>query len=158
MFSAKKTITRSLFAATTAAVILAGTVGAHAGEDAIKYRKAVMSAIGAHMGAISTILKTGAGDMKDIPVHADAMAGLANMTGHLFPRDSGPMDGETATKPEVWEKPEDFNKIVMAFVAEAEKLATVSKTGDKAAIGAQLGALGKNACKACHDGYKEKKS
>lgn len=158
MLVTRKTIKRGIFAAAVTTVILGSSVGAHAGEDAIKYRKAVMSAVGAHMGAISAILKTGAGDMKDIPVHADAMAGLANMTGHIFPKDSGPMDGETAAKADVWEKPDDFNKVVMAFVAEAEKLAVVAKTGDKAAIGAQLGALGKNACKACHDGYKEKKS
>lgn len=158
MLISKKTFTRGIFATAAATVILASAVGAHAGEDAIKYRKAVMSAVGGHMNAISTILKTGVGDMKDIPVHADAMAGLANMTGHIFPKDSGPMDGETAAKADIWEKPDDFNKIVMAFVAEAEKLAAVAKSGDKAAIGGQLGALGKNACKACHDDYKEKKS
>ena len=45
---------------------------------------------------------------------------------------------------------------MMAFVAETEKLAAAAKTGDKAAIGAQIGAVGKNTCKACHDGFKEK--
>ena len=67
------------------------------------------------------------------------------------------MDGETEATMAIWEKPEDFKKVTMAFIAESEKLAQVAGSGDKAAIGAQLGALGKNACKACHDDFREKK-
>jgi cytochrome c556 len=66
------------------------------------------------------------------------------------------MDGKTEAKMAIWEKPEDFKKVLMSFVAEADKLAEVAKGGDKGAIGAQLGALGKNGCKACHDGFREK--
>jgi cytochrome c556 len=39
--------------------------------------------------------------------------------------------------------------------AETAKLAEAAKTGDRAAIQAQLGATGK-ACKGCHDEYKAK--
>lgn len=146
----------------TCAVLMAGTVmlGAtvgHAGEDDIKYRKAVMKAIGGHMGAISTILKTDAGDIKDATVHADAMAGLAKVTATMFPEGSGPMDGETEALPAVWEKPAEFKEVTMAFVAATEKLAMAAKSGDKGEIGAALGMVGKDGCKACHDNFRQKK-
>ena len=127
------------------------------GEAAIKYRKAVMKAVGGHMGAMGSILKEGDG-LGSIADHAAAMAALAKITAaEAFPQKSGPMDGETEALPAIWEKPDDFKKVTMAFVAEAEKLAEVAKGGDKAAIGAQLGALGKNGCKACHDDFRQKK-
>ncbi len=148
---------RAIFSIATAAAILAGTTAVSAGEDDIKYRKATMKAVGGHMTAIATILKTGAGDIKDVAIHANAMAGLAKIAATAFPEGSGPMDGETEAKMDVWEKPEEFKKVTMAFITEADKLAAVGGSGDKSAIGAQLGALGKNACKACHDGFREKK-
>jgi len=146
---------------TLTAVALLAAVGfttqAFAGEDDIKYRKATMKAVGGHMTAISTILKTDAGRPGDIALHANAMADLAKISAHVFPEGSSKMDGETEATMAIWEKPEDFKKITMAFIAESEKLAQVAGSGDKAAIGAQLGALGKNACKACHDDFREKK-
>ena len=146
---------------TITAVTLLAAVGftsqAFAGEDDIKYRKATMKAVGVHMTAIATILKTGAGQPGDIALHANAMADLAKIAAHAFPENSSKMDGETEAKMAIWEKPEDFKKITMAFIAESEKLAQVASGGDMSAIGAQLGALGKNACKACHDDFREKK-
>lgn len=148
---------RAIFSIAIAAAVLIGASTVSAGEDDIKYRKATMKAVGGHMTAIATILKTDAGDMKDVAIHANAMAGLAKITATSFPEGSGPKDGKTETKMDVWEKPEEFKKMTMAFITEAEKLAAVGGSGDKAAIGAQLGALGKNSCKACHDGFREKK-
>ena len=146
----------TIFSIAIAATVLIGASTLSAGEDDIKYRKAAMKAVGDHMTAIATILKTDAGDMKDIAIHANAMAGLAKITATSFPEGSGPMDGKTETKMDVWEKPEEFKKVTMAFIAEADRLVAAAGTGDKSAIGAQLGALGKNGCKACHDGFREK--
>lgn len=126
------------------------------GDAAIKYRKSLMKAVGGHMTAISLTLKEGDG-VGGIAEHADALAALAKMTETAFPAKSGPMDGETEALPAVWEKPDEFKKVTMAFSAETAKLAEVAKGGNKEAIGAQLGALGKNGCKACHDSFREKK-
>jgi len=146
---------------TIIAVALLAAVGytsqAFAGEDDIKYRKATMKAVGGHMTAISTILKAGAGQPGDIALHANAMADLAKIAAHAFPEGSSKMDGETEATMAIWEKPEDFKKVTMAFISESEKLAKVAGSNDMSAIGAQLGALGKNACKACHDDFREKK-
>ncbi len=145
----------------TTAVAMLAVVGftgqAFAGEDDIKYRKATMKAVGGHMTAIATILKAGAGQPSDIALHANAMADLAKIAAHAFPEGSSKMDGETEAKMDIWEKPEDFKKVTMAFITESEKLAKVAAGGDMSAIGAQLGDLGKNACKACHDNFREKK-
>lgn len=148
---------RAVFSIAIAAAILVGATAVSAGEDDITYRKATMKAVGGHMKAIATILKKGVGDIKDVAIHANAMAGLAKISATSFPEGSGPMDGKTETKMDVWEKPEEFKKVTMAFIVEANKLAAIGGSGDKAAIGAQLGALGKNGCKACHDGFREKK-
>ncbi len=40
--------------------------------------------------------------------------------------------------------------------AEAEKLMTVAAGGDKAAIAAQFGAMGKSGCGGCHKKFREK--
>ena len=140
----------------TTEMAAASPVSFASGEAAIKYRKAVMKAVGGHMGSMGETLKNG-DSLGAVAQHAAAMADLAKMSADVFPENSGPLDGKTEALPAIWDKPEDFKKVTMAFVAEAEKLAAVAKTGDKAAIGAQLGALGKNACKACHDDYREKK-
>ena len=148
---------KKILVSTIAAGVLATTASAaFAGEEAIEYRKAVMKAVGGHMKGRSMILKGQAGDMSDIASHASAMAGLAKATETAFPEGSGPMDGKTEAKMDVWEKPDDFKKVTAAFVEYSNALAEAAKSGDKAAIGAALGALGKNGCKACHDGFREK--
>jgi cytochrome c556 len=148
---------RTLFSMLAAGVLVTSAGVAVADENAITYRKSVMKAVGGHMKAISMIVKGEAGDMKDIAAHASSMAGLAKATATAFPEGSGPMDGKTEALPDVWEKPDDFKQVTMAFIAETEKLAAAAQGGDKGAIGAQLGMVGKNGCKACHDNFREKK-
>ncbi len=140
-----------------AITVLSATVS-FASEDAIKYRQNIFKAIGGHTTAIATIVKTDAGDVKDVVAHANAIAALAAITPSIFPENSGPMDGQTRAKAEIWEKPEDFKAVLDAFKREADKLAEVAATGDERAIGQQLGALGRDGCKACHDGYRAPKS
>jgi len=150
------TFRRTFYTIAAATMLLTSASVAMAGEDDITYRKSVMKAVGGNFKAIALIIKGQAGDMKNLTIHTDSLAGLAKAAMSAFPEKSGPMDGKTAAKMEIWDKPEDFKKVLMAFVAETDKLAAVAKTGDKAAIGAQFGAVGKNTCKACHDAYKSK--
>lgn len=150
------TFKKTLFPALAAGMLITATGTAFAGEEAIEYRKSVMKAVGGHMKAISLIVKGQAGDMKDVAAHASAMAGLAQATSTAFPEGSSMMDGKTEAKMDVWEKPEEFKKVTMAFIEHANNLAEAAKSGDKGAIGGALGGLGKNACKACHDGFREK--
>jgi len=67
----------------------------------------------------------------------------------------GSEEGKTRAKPEIWLDLDEFKEHLEEFRAETAKLATVAKSGDRAAIQAQLGATGKT-CKGCHDEYKSK--
>ena len=124
-------------------------------EGAIKHRKAVMKAVGGHMGAMAAIVKKQVPFTKDLAGHAHAMAELAKITARVFPEGSD--FGETRALEDIWTKPKEFAEVVDAFIVESDKLAKVAKSGDVAAFGAQFKAMGKNACGACHKKFREKK-
>jgi cytochrome c556 len=63
---------------------------------------------------------------------------------------------KSAALPAIWEKPAEFKQAVERFEAEAAKLASASKSGDEAAVKAQIGAVGKT-CGGCHDNFREKR-
>lgn len=58
--------------------------------------------------------------------------------------------------PAVFENKAKFDEHASRFEKEAAKLVTVSRSGDEAAVKAQIGAVGK-ACGACHDDFREKR-
>ena len=124
-------------------------------ENTIKYCQNLMKAIGGHWGAIATTLKEG-DSLGAIAIHAEAVAGLAKATPAAFAEGSGPMDGDTKAKAEIWDKKDEFAKVVMAFQAETAKLAKIAASGDKGAIAAQFGEVGKVGCKGCHSEFKSK--
>ena len=62
----------------------------------------------------------------------------------------------TGAKPEIWLDWEGFEKAAKTLEAEAVKLMEVAADGDKAAIAAQLGAMGKNGCGGCHRQFRAK--
>lgn len=124
-------------------------------ENTIKYRQALMKAVGGHWGAIATTLKEG-DSLGAIAIHAEAVAGLAKAAPAAFAEGSGPMDGETKAKAEIWDKKDDFAKVVMAFQTETAKLAEIAASGDKGAIAAQFGVVGNVGCKGCHSDFKAK--
>jgi cytochrome c556 len=63
---------------------------------------------------------------------------------------------KSAALPAVWEKPGEVKQAIERFTGEVGKLAQVSKSGDEAAVKAQIGAVGKS-CGGCHDNFREKK-
>jgi len=56
----------------------------------------------------------------------------------------------------IWEKPGDFKQAGERLQNEAAKLAQLSKSGDEAAVKAQIGAVGKS-CGGCHETFREKR-
>lgn len=152
----KRTAINRLATVAVIAVATLAAAGAGAGEADIKYRQAVMKAVGGHMGAISTILKS-EGNTKHLKPHAEAMAALSEIAGDIFPENSSEMEGPTGALGAIWDKPKEFAAVQKTFRVEAGKLAKLAGGGDMAAIGAQVAALGKNACKACHTDFRAKK-
>ena len=63
---------------------------------------------------------------------------------------------KSAALPAVWEKQGEVKQAIDRFAGEVGKLAQVSKSGDEAAVKAQIGAVGKT-CGGCHDSFREKR-
>jgi cytochrome c556 len=63
---------------------------------------------------------------------------------------------KSAALPAIWEKPGEFKQAAERLENETAKLAAVSKSGDEAAVKAQIGALVK-ACGGCHESFREKR-
>ena len=119
----------------------------------IKYRKAVMSALGAHMGAISAIVKNEAGDKAHLAGHAASVAALGAMSGDVFPAGSG--TGDTKALPVAWEKPDDLKKAAAALKDASAKLADAAKAGDMTAFAAAQQEVGRS-CGGCHNTFRAK--
>ena len=154
-----KTFTSPFFRILAVAAVLSFTaVGAAVASDSgeIKYRKSVMKAVGGHMNAMVGIAKgetANKGDMLDL---AKGMLALAKISQNVFPKGSDELGGETKALSKIWDAPDHFKKVNMAFLDHAKTLVSAAESGDPKKLGAALGALGKNACKACHDDYKKK--
>lgn len=156
---ARLTVTlRSPTRIVAAAVLAVGVLGAGiaAAQDpgaVIETRKAGLKQAGGAMKAVSEWVKDGNGTPDDVQKAAATLMQVAGAMPNWFPAGTGVGVGKSEAKPEIWKNPADFQAKIAAFQAEAKTFQTVAATGDKAAIGKQLGATG-GTCKACHDAYK----
>ncbi len=150
-----------LVAATLALGLVATTAAVPAADEPaniITYRQKVMSAIGGHMGAIAGIAKGEVSFKDDLIGHAHAINEMGKTLARLFPAGTGEEAGKTRALPAIWEQPAKFEAAVKALQDESAKLIEVAKAGgDMAAIGAQVGALGKNGCGGCHKSFRAEK-
>ena len=119
-----------------------------ADEGARDYRHHTMEAIGGHMQALVDILRGKVPHQSHLAMHAGSIAELSAITGTLFPEGSA---GGHAL-PAIWEQPEDFAARVVEFQEAAEGLRDTIAAGGN--IGPAVQGLGE-ACKGCHDSYRE---
>ena len=152
---------KAILVAATFALGLVGTTAvvsaADEAENVIKYRQKVMGAIGGHMGAIAGIAKGEVSFVDDLSGHAHAINEMSQNLARLFPAGTGPDVAKTRALPAIWEQTDKWNAAVKALQDESAKLIEVAKGGDMAAIGAQVGALGKNGCGGCHKPFRAEK-
>lgn len=130
------------------------------GEAAIKARKEAMKANSKDNKIIQAFVKDGKGSAADVAKAATEIAESSKKIPSLFPKGTGRgdfPDKTTRALPKIWEDMAGFEKAVDTMVAEAEKLATVAKAGDKDAIAKQAAALSKNGCGGCHKTYRGEK-
>lgn len=154
---------RKTFAATaTALALVIGTVvvaQASSQDDTIKQRQQAMKDIGAQMKVIKDFLG-GSGSADDVAAAAAKINALAKSTEGLFPEGTSSgasgVSVKTGALPAIWEQPDDFANAWTVLETESAKLEEVAATDDPSAIGAQFGAMGKNACGGCHKTFKEK--
>ena len=148
----------------TLAILVAGAVGimslsqplAAADEPAnvIKYRKMVMEANAHHITNIFSVLKGETSYSGHIAANARAISDSAAMMTDIFPQGSG--EGNTAALPSIWQDWPKFEAAAMALKTAADDLASASRTGDMATIGAAAGVVGK-ACGGCHEPFRKYK-
>ena len=122
-------------------------------EDAIKYRKAAFSVMGAHFGRI------GAMASGKVPFDAAAVASNAEIVAVMsklpYPAFiDGTSTGDTRAKPEIWSNRTKFDAAAVKMQDEVTKLNAAAKTGNFDAIKTAFGATGQ-ACKACHDDFRK---
>jgi len=124
----------------------------------VENRQTVMKAQGKDLSAIKAYLD----DKGDLASAQTAGADLVQQVAKiptLFPKDTGmtQLPGKSYAKPGVWSESEKFEGAHKTALAKAEALNTALKSGDKAAITAAHGEMGKS-CGGCHDPYREKKT
>lgn len=121
-------------------------------EDAKDYRQAVMSALGAHISAISMHVRGLVDDNGFLDEHAKSLARTAAELGHVFP--AGSDVGDSEALPAIWERPEEFTEVVAEAERAAAALAEAASSGDRQAVGAALREVGA-ACRGCHDDFRK---
>jgi len=128
-------------------------------EDAVEYRQKAFSLIRHQFGQMRAMLKgKKAFDKDEFARRADNLAALAKMPWEGFVAESDMKTlGEKATSalPAIWQDEAKFKELAKKFKSNTAYLAKVAKSGDKKAIGAALGKMGKEGCKACHNKFKE---
>lgn len=161
--------TRARFVAVAACAAVAGLAllssetidAAMTGEAAIKARQAAMKSNSKDMKVIQAFVKDGKGTAADVAKSATEIATTSEKIPSLFPKGSGRgdfPDKTTRALPKIWQDMAGFEKATAVNVAEAKKLATVAKAGDKDAIAKQVAALSKNGCGGCHKTYRGEKA
>jgi cytochrome c556 len=121
-------------------------------EDAYKYRAAVMTLHGAHMGRINAQLKSGIPNIQLIAENVALLDTLNQLFMTAFPEGSD-MVASSRAKPEVWTQPAKFKQYGERLNAEVTKLSAAVKSGDVAATRSAFSATAQ-ACKACHDDFR----
>jgi cytochrome c556 len=144
------------------AIVLAGGLyaGAARADDAaiLDSRSATMKAQGKDMGAIKAFTE----DKSDLAAAQAAGADLVIQVAKipdLFPKNTGmtAFPGKSYAKDAVWTDWDKFLAAAKTASDKAEALNAALKGGDKAAIAAAFGDMGKNGCGACHEPFREKK-
>src|SRR5438552_11030644 len=134
---------------------VAGAVFAQAKpETLVKQRQSVMTLQGKYFGPMAGMAQG------KIPYNADVVRrnaafldNLSRMAWDGF--DAGTKDVKSAALPAIYEQPDKFKDAASRLENEAHKLYEVSRSGDEAAVKAQIGAVGK-ACGGCHESFRQK--
>jgi len=147
---------------TSIALILAAVAGALSlpasaqfakPEDAVKYRKASLTVMGAHFSRVGAMASGRVPfDAKVAAENADLVATMAKLPWAAFPEGSD--KGDTRAKPEIWKDAAKFKEAADKLQAESVKLQAAAKSGNLDAIKTAFGATGAS-CKACHDTFRK---
>ena len=151
----KRKLAAATLIASVAAVFALDAMAQAKPEVLVKQRQAAMTLQGKYFGPLARMAQG------KLPYNASVVQRNA---GFLQDLSQMPWDGfdpstkgeKSAALPAIWEKPGEFKQAAERLENESAKLAAVSKSGDEAAVKAQIGAVGK-ACGGCHENFREKR-
>jgi cytochrome c556 len=124
-------------------------------ETLVKQRQSVMTLQGKYFGPMAAMAQGKA------PYNADIVRRNAAFLDNLTRMPWDTFDPSTkdvkpsGALPAIWEQPAKFKEAASRLENEANKLYEVSRSGDEAAVKAQIGAVGKS-CGACHNDFRQK--
>jgi len=123
-------------------------------EDAIKYRKAALTVMGAHFGRLGAMAQGRVPfDAKIAADNAEIVADMAKLPWAAFTEGSDA--GDTKAKPEIWKQGTKFKEYADKLQVESSKLAAATKSGKEDAFKAAFTATA-GTCKTCHDDFRAK--
>jgi cytochrome c556 len=122
-------------------------------EDAIKYRRSVMTVMATHFGRVAAMANG------KIPYDARAAADNAAIavTMSQLPFVAfvpGTDKGETRAEAKIWSEPDKFKQGAEQMQAAMQKVDAAAKANNLDALKAAVGDTGKS-CKSCHDTYRK---
>lgn len=122
-------------------------------EDAVKYRKAAFTVMGAHFGRIGAMASGKAPfDAAAAAANAEIVATLSKLPYAGFIE--GTATGDTRAKPEIWTERAKFDAAASKMQEDVVKLNVAAKSGNLDQLKVAFGAAGQS-CKACHDNYRK---
>ena len=122
-------------------------------EDAVKYRKAVMTVMANHFGRV------GAMAQGRVPLDAAVAAANADLVVALSKQPwIGFVDGTSSTdkggaKANIWSERAKFDAAAQKMQEEVAKVAVAAKSGNADQLKAAFGSAGAS-CKGCHDDFR----
>ena len=149
---------KSVLAAGVAVAVASGVALAQVKpEILVKQRQAVMTLQGKYFGPMAGMAQGKIPyDAKIVERNAGFLDNLTRMPWDGFnPSTKDIKDVKTAALPAIWSDSAKFAEAADRLQNEAAKLYAVSRSGDEAAVKAQIGAVGK-ACGGCHETFRQK--
>lgn len=146
---------KRLLAAGLAVAVMSGEALAQAKPEVlVKQRQAAMTLQGKYFGPMAGMAQGKVPyDAKIVQRNAGFLDNLSRMPWDGF--DAATKDVKSAALPAIWAEPGKWSEAADRLQNEASKLYAVSRSGDEAAVKAQIGAVGK-ACGGCHESFRQK--
>ena len=149
--------------AASIALVVMISVGAAVGwaqdkEAIVKERQTAMRQEGPNLKTILDYAGDKGVDQATAIAKAQGLVALGEKLSGLWPAGTSSKDlpGKSNAKPEIWEQMDKFKALYASFKSDEQKLLAAVQKGDKAAVQAAVGDVGKNGCSACHGAYREK--
>jgi len=125
-------------------------------EKAIEYRQAVFKVVAGNFGPLA---QSAQGKVELPPAaarqYAERLSEISQFARDAFPDIS--REGKTRAKPEIWSERAEFDKLLKDLTDATKSLAgvTANAAAKPEEFKAAVGSVG-NACKSCHDRFREK--